>query len=234
MLSFACIQYKGLKINEKSKQFYQTEFNNLVESNDYTWVGHCVVTLIRNEKDKGYIELCLAFPNSREKVPYELDDYKLCNIELIRKPYPDSVMESALRSLLTNFKNITDLCRKIVLGTITEAQIKGSQTKFDSEKFRNYLKNCIEASEGKLNMPNKKQHEAMLTAFSQEFSLIQGLKILKYLLKKIEFLISRYRLLLYRNTSMCILTTGDFFENRSTRYRKNNYWSHLVSLFLSI
>ena len=171
MLSFACIQYKGLKPAEKCKQFYQNVLKNLIDTSEYTWVGHCVVTLIKDDKNKNLIELYLAFPNTNQKEPYELND-KLCNIELIRKPYPDSVMESALRSLLTNREKISDLCQKIVLGSITDTlRIKN---RFDSEKFKKYLKNCIDASSDKLNMPNKKQHEAMLTAFSEEFSLIQG------------------------------------------------------------
>ena len=183
VLSFACIQYRGFKTSEKCKQFYQNDFHNLIDPSEYTWVGHCVVTLIVEDKEKNLIKLYLAFPKTDERVHYELNN-KLCNIELIRKPYPDSVMESALRSLLTNRNKISDLCRRIVVGSINDTK----KNRFDSEKFNKYLKNCIEASSNKLNMPNKKQHEAMLTAFSEEFSLIQGfILIFSYAIKIFDF-----------------------------------------------
>ena len=197
-LSFACIQYKDCKSSEKSSQFYRKNLNSDFFVDNYTWVGHCVVTLFKivgddstnlenhkglkkrniteiktdneNSKDR-LVDVYLAFPNVNQKIPHELFG-RLCNIELMRKPYPDSVIETALRSILISSNKVSDLCREIVLGGIVDRK----KMDFSESKLNNYIEECIDkaAVKAKLNKPNKIQFEAILNAFKQHFSLIQG------------------------------------------------------------
>lgn len=145
-------------------------------SDKYTWVGHCVVTLIDDKtpapdkSDNKFLTVYLCFRSDSKQVPVDLYD-NICSIEIMRKTYPDSVQETSLRSLIVESKKITPLCERIVLGDVMNEHDK---TGFDDKKFEGYLTECLETSKIELNRPNKMQYEAMMRAFSQDFSLIQG------------------------------------------------------------
>ncbi len=81
-------------------------------------------------------------------------------------------MESTLRSLLLEPKKVTNLCKKILLGDIVD-ELRTKST-FDKNILDSYLDECIKSTKIKMDKPNRKQFEAMHTAFSKSFSLIQG------------------------------------------------------------
>ncbi len=89
----------------------------------------------------------------------------------MRKPYPDSVIESALRTLAIEETKITSLCKRIILGDIST---ENKRVEFEPARLERYLKECTLNSKIRIDQPNLKQYEAITNALSQEFTLIQG------------------------------------------------------------
>jgi hypothetical protein len=163
----------GVEASQKAKSFYKQSLDPSSSHSleNFTWVGHCVVTLIKESPTQS-VSIFLSFPDVDTKLPADVHKLK-CSIEFMRKPYPDSVIESALRSLLVKETKITSLCRRVVLGDIMN---ENKRVAFEQARLECYLKECIssEITKVNINRPNSKQHEAMINAFSQEFTLIQG------------------------------------------------------------
>lgn len=190
-LSYLCIQYKNIPYKEPQKRLFSNKTGNLLLKHHHTWVAHCVVTKVIDEKVESskilkrkpsqdeetnfsYI-IHLALMQSDSEIPQvllEKYDLKECTIELISKQYTDSAMEYAIRKLNEPKCVITNLSTSIILGNpIPPLDPKAV---LDEKLIENFIKTCIKSSGGKLQNPNVKQDAAIKNAFRQNFSLIQG------------------------------------------------------------
>ena len=185
-LSYLCVQYKNIPMEEFQKRIFSSKTGNILMNYDYTWVGHCVVTRVIDEEVKAknnkkfktneinnYV-IHIALIQTDIDIPKNLFDNPSleCTIELISKQYPDSSMEYALRNLHNQEYKVSKLAEAIILGT-KKPKLEQSEIIYENE-IKEFIENCIKKSEDRIQKPNIKQLAAIHRAFKHPFSLIQG------------------------------------------------------------
>uniref|UniRef100_A0ABM0MGU2 Helicase with zinc finger domain 2-like n=1 Tax=Saccoglossus kowalevskii TaxID=10224 RepID=A0ABM0MGU2_SACKO len=155
LYGFLCVRYPSIR-------------NRAVDrvNKGNTWIGHCVVTQLKDEETENFIEVRLRVHESVMKMPDNIlrqpaEHLSPCTVEVIPKASSDSRMENAIRNLANTSELVKNICmgKRIIMEENKQALlVKDTEIK-PSHPFYKL---------------NRVQDDVVKKALREPFTLIQG------------------------------------------------------------